>query len=68
MKSVLKVCSMYTTEDINNVRTAISNNVGVVACEINSEKGEVSVVYDAYLLEHEKLIQSIEDSGYTVLY
>jgi copper chaperone CopZ len=68
MKSVLKVCSMYTTDDINNVRTAISNNIGVVACEINSEKGEVSVVYDDFLLKPEKLIQSIEDSGYTVLY
>ncbi len=67
MKSVLKVCSMQTNDDVSNVRTAISNNLGVIACEINTEKGEVSVVYDDFFVRPEKLIQSLEDSGYTVL-
>jgi copper chaperone len=67
MKSVLKVCSMQTNEDVSNIRTAISNNLGVIACEINTEKGEVSVVYDDFFVRPEKLIQSLEDSGYTVL-
>lgn len=67
MKSVLKVCSMQTNDDVSNIRTAISNNLGVVACEINTEKGEVSVVYDDFFVKPEKLIQSLEDSGYTVL-
>ncbi len=67
MKSVLKVCSLQTNEDVNNIRTAISNNEGVIACEINREKGEVCVVYDDFFVRHENLIQSIEDSGYTVL-
>jgi copper chaperone CopZ len=67
MKSVLKVCSMQTAEDVNNIRTAISNNLGVIACEINRDKGEVCVVYDDFFVKPEKLIQSIEDSGYTVL-
>jgi copper chaperone CopZ len=67
LKSVLKVCSLQTNEDVNNIRTAISNNEGVIACEINREKGEVCVVYDDFFVRHENLIQSIEDSGYTVL-
>ncbi|MBP1743520.1 MAG: ferredoxin [Firmicutes bacterium] len=67
MKSVLKVCSLQTNEDVNNIRTAISNNLGVIACEINRDKGEVCVVYDDFFVRHENLIQSIEDSGYTVL-
>ena len=67
MKSVLKVCSMQTNEDVSNIRTAISNNLGVIACEINTEKGEVSVVYDDFFVRPEKLIQSLEDSGYSVL-
>lgn len=67
MKSVLKVLSLQSNEDVNNIKTAISNNLGVIACEINSEKGEVSVVYDDFFVRHENLIQSIEDSGYTVL-
>ena len=67
MKSVLKVCSIQTNDDVSNIRTAISNNLGVIACEINTEKGEVSVVYDDFFVRPEKLIQSLEDSGYTVL-
>ena len=67
MKSVLKVCSMQNNDDVSNIRTAISNNLGVIACEINTEKGEVSVVYDDFFVRPEKLIQSLEDSGYTVL-
>ncbi|HEY5575679.1 MAG TPA: heavy-metal-associated domain-containing protein [Clostridiaceae bacterium] len=67
MKSVLKVCSIQTNDDVSNIKTAISNNLGVIACEINTEKGEVSVVYDDFFVRPEKLIQSLEDSGYTVL-
>jgi copper chaperone len=67
MKSVLKVCNLNSLQDVNNVRTAISNNEGVVACEINKEKGEVSVVYDTYFVGIEAIIESIEDLGYTVI-
>lgn len=67
MKSVLKVCNMNTLEDVNSVRKAIANNEGVVACEVNKEKGEVSVVYDTYFVSLDNIIESIEDLGYTVL-
>lgn len=67
MKSVLKICNMHTVEDVNKIRRAISNNEGVVACQINREKGEVSVVYDGYFVNNESLIQSLEDLGYAVL-
>jgi copper chaperone len=67
MKSVLKVCNMHTNEDISKIRTAISNNEGVIACEINREKGEVSIVYDDYFVKADVLIQSLEDLGYAVL-
>lgn len=67
MKDVIKVCNMNSIDDVNNIRRAISGNEGVVACEINREKGEVSVVYDGYFIGIEKIIESIEDLGYTVL-
>ncbi|NLM36268.1 MAG: heavy-metal-associated domain-containing protein [Clostridiales bacterium] len=67
MKEVIKVCNMNSFEDVNNIRRAISNNEGVVACEINKEKGEVSVVFDSYFVNIDQIIQSIEDLGYTVL-
>jgi copper chaperone CopZ len=67
MKDIIKVCNMNSIDDVNNVRRAISGNEGVVACEVNKEKGEVSVVYDDYFVGIEKIIESIEDLGYTVL-
>lgn len=66
MKSVLKVCNINTVNDVVKIKTAISNNSGVVACQINKESGEVSVVYDDYFVDNELLIQSIEDLGYVV--
>ena len=50
MKSVLKVCNMNTADDVNKIRKALSNNQGVVACQINKDKGEVSIVYDDYFV------------------
>jgi len=67
MKEVIKVCNMNKTEDVNRIRKAISSNEGVVTCQINKEKGEVSVVFDSYFVNIEQIIQSIEDLGYTVL-
>lgn len=67
MKSVLKVFNMNTLEDVNIIRTAIGNNEGVVACEVNIEKSEISVVYDTYFLSIDNIIESIEELGFTVL-
>ena len=67
MKSVLKVCNMNTSDDVNKIRKAISSNEGVVACQINKEKREVNIVYDDYFVTDDNLIQSLEDLGYTVI-
>lgn len=67
MKSVIRVCNLNTIEDVNKVRSAISSNQGVIACQINIEKGEINVVYDNYFLTLDKIIESVEDKGYTVI-
>lgn len=67
MKSTFKIANLRSLSDINNIREAISNNEGVIACQINKEKSEVNVVYDSYFLNKDKLIQSLEDLGYTIL-
>ncbi|SFB34956.1 heavy-metal-associated domain-containing protein [Clostridium frigidicarnis] len=67
MKSVLKICNMKTMQDVNVVRNAISNNEGVIACEINAVKGETQIIFDNYFVTVDDIIQSIEDLGYTVL-
>jgi copper chaperone CopZ len=58
---------MKTMADVSNIRKAISSNEGVIACQINSEKGEVNVVYDEYFVTLDNLMESIEDLGYTIL-
>jgi len=67
MKSVIKVYNMNTSDDISNVNVAISNNQGVIACQINSESKEIEIIYDDYFLSLDNLIESIEEAGYTVI-
>lgn len=66
MKSLIKVCNINTNEDINNVRDAVASNEGVIACEVNISKKEVSVVYDDRTLSLEDIINAIEIKGYSV--
>lgn len=67
MKAVLKVCNMDSSNDVAKVRNAISNNEGVVACKIDKQNGEVEIIYDSYFVDADKLIESIENVGYTVI-
>jgi copper chaperone len=67
MKSIFRVTNMNTAKDINKIRKVIANNEGIIACQINSEKGEVSVVYDNYFVTSDSIIQSVENLGYTVI-
>ena len=67
MKSILRICNMNTSDDVNKIRKAISGNEGVVACQINSEKREVSIIYDDYFVTNDTLVQSLEDLGYAVI-
>ncbi|EQB89266.1 hypothetical protein SDC9_66422 [bioreactor metagenome] len=67
MKAVLKVCDMVTYKDVSNIRNAISNNEGVLACQIRPENKEVEIVYDTYFIDIDDIVASIEDKGYTVI-
>lgn len=66
MKSVFKIFDMRTAEDINKIRRGICNNEGIIAFQINKEKNEVSIIYDNYFVTKDKIIQCLEDMGYTV--
>lgn len=67
MKTILRVCNMRTSLDVTNVRNAISNNQGVIALQVNIEKGEIEVLYDSYFIDADKLIDSLNELGYIVL-
>ena len=67
MKSIIRIANMRTLADVNNIREAISNNEGIIACQINKEKQEVNVIYDSNYLLEDDLIQCLEDLGYTTL-
>lgn len=67
MKASIKVCNMNTIQDVNNIRKAIANNEGVIACEISKDKGEIQVVFDDYFVTLEDISESIEDMGYTII-
>ena len=67
MKTSFKIPNMRTSQDIRMVKQAIASNEGILACEISKEKSEVSIVYDDYFTDLDKIIGTIEDLGYTVI-
>jgi len=58
---------MNTSEDISNINLAISNNQGVIACQINIESKEIEIIYDDYFILLDNLIEAIEEAGYAVI-
>ena len=67
MKSIFKISSMNNIEDVSNIRNAISNMEGVIACQVSLDKKEVNIVYDDFFNKEEDLIQAIEDVGYSII-
>lgn len=67
MKALIKVHGINTIKDINNIKSAITSNEGIIACQISKKKGEVEVIYDNYFLNEDMIVEAIEDMGYTVL-
>lgn len=67
MKSLIRICNIKTNEDVNNIREAVANNEGVIACEVNITKQEVSVIYDDRSVSLDDIVNSIEIKGYSVL-
>ncbi|MDD7796390.1 heavy-metal-associated domain-containing protein [Clostridium sp. 'White wine YQ'] len=67
MKSSLRIAGMKTAEDVRKIKNAIASNQGVVACEISREKGEANIIYDDYFTAIDKIIDSVESLGYTVV-
>lgn len=66
MKSVLKVGSICSIDDVNRIRNVVSQNEGVVACYINRKSESVEIIYDNYLLKIDDIIDDIEALGYLV--
>lgn len=67
MVQVLRVCNINSHKDVTNIRNAISNNEGVLACQIDKVTGKVEIAYDKKFANIEKIIESIEEYGYTVI-
>lgn len=67
MKAVIKVSDLKKLEDVEKVRQAISSNLGVLACQINQQKGEAEIIFDDTASTVEEIIDSIENIGYIVL-
>ncbi|MEQ8196774.1 MAG: heavy-metal-associated domain-containing protein [Clostridiaceae bacterium] len=67
MKSSIKIAGIRNAEDVHKIKNAISSNQGVVACEVSLEKGDAKIIHDEFFASLEKIIDSIESLGYTVL-
>ncbi|MGL5380166.1 heavy-metal-associated domain-containing protein [Clostridium sp.] len=66
MKSIIMIPNLLNSEDVKSVREAIANSEGVVACEVNLAKKEVSIVFDEKSTSADEIASSIEAIGYSV--
>lgn len=65
MREVLKVSNLNTNEDVSSLRDSISNNEGIIACEISLSKKEVNIVFDDTVITLDKILASVEELGYS---
>ena len=66
MKGSIKVYNLNTSKDVNTIRNIITNEEGIVACEINKSKKEIQVVYDNLTISLEHIMNLIEMVGYMI--
>ncbi len=67
MKTVLRISNLNTNEDVISIKDVIAHSEGTIACEVNVNKKEVSVVYDDKTISLDGIIASIEELGYSVI-
>ncbi|MCF0146925.1 MAG: heavy-metal-associated domain-containing protein [Clostridium sp.] len=67
MKTVLRISNLNTNEDVISIKEVIAHSEGTIACEVNVNKKEVSIVYDDKTISLDRIISSIEELGYSVI-
>lgn len=67
MRVVIKISNLKSQADITNIRTALSQEEGVLACHIKRERGEVDIVFDDYFIKLQEIQDLLEELGYTVI-
>lgn len=67
MRSVLQICDIKTISDVINLKNSIASIQGVLACQIDKEKGEAEVIYNEHFLNLDKLIYKLEEMGFIVM-
>lgn len=66
MKISIKIYNLNKSTDINTIRNILTNEEGIVACEINKAKKEVQIVYDNLTISSDDIINLIEMAGYMI--
>ena len=66
MKISIRIYNLNKSADITIIRNILTNEEGIVACEINKVKKEVQIVYDNLTITSEDIINLIEMAGYMI--
>ena len=66
MKISIRIYNLNKSADITTTRNILTNEEGIVACEINKVKKEVQIVYDNLTITSEDIINLIEMAGYMI--
>ena len=67
MKSSIRVINLNNKNIINDIRTALANKNGIIACEIKATQGIIDVIYDEHYIKEEEIFDTIETLGYSTI-
>ncbi|MFR5265750.1 ferredoxin [Clostridium sp.] len=67
MKSSIKVINLNNKKVISNIRSALANKNGIIACEIKATQGTIDVIYDEHYIKEEEILDTIENLGYSTI-
>lgn len=67
MKTVIKINNLNSQNDVKKIQEALSNEEGILACEIKKSTKSIIVVHDSVYINEDKIADIIEGIGYIII-
>ncbi|MGL5820858.1 MAG: hypothetical protein ACRCYE_04405 [Sarcina sp.] len=67
MKTVIQVGSLKNSVEIENIKSILSSEEGVLAIEIKKSNNSIVIVYDEYYIKDYELRDIVETAGFRIV-
>lgn len=67
MKTVVKISNLNSQNDVRIIQETLSNEEGILACEIKKAAKSIVIVHDSAYIKEEEIADIIESIGYIII-